>query len=153
MIHKGFLAAFQVSMLLMKFCIDGTRQGFWQPTVLLEMAICHVSARHRYAILSGEFTKGRQSVAAPLASDFCKSDDLQLFISHFRPFNVVKCCQRTAVTMALTLEKEHGISTNWPNIATKFAKRGTVRNLLPSNWSTWHPAASATQRTEFDGNH
>ena len=34
MTHKGFLAAFQVSMLFMKFCIDGngTPQGFWQPT-------------------------------------------------------------------------------------------------------------------------
>ena len=26
------LAAFQVSMLFMKFCIDGTPQGFSQPT-------------------------------------------------------------------------------------------------------------------------
>ena len=34
MTHKGFLAAFPVSMLFMKFCIDGngTPQGFWQPT-------------------------------------------------------------------------------------------------------------------------
>ena len=32
MTHKGFLAAFQVSMLLMKFCIDGTPQGVWQPS-------------------------------------------------------------------------------------------------------------------------
>ena len=32
MTHKGFLAAFQVSMSFMKFCIDGTLQGFWQPT-------------------------------------------------------------------------------------------------------------------------
>ena len=38
--------------------------------------------------------KGRQSVAAPLASDFCKSDHLQLSISHLWPFNVAKCCQR-----------------------------------------------------------
>ena len=38
--------------------------------------------------------KGRQSVAAPLASDFCKSDHLQLSISHVWPFNfVIKCCQ------------------------------------------------------------
>ena len=37
---------------------------------------------------------GGQSVAAPLASDFFKSDHLQLSISHFWPFNVVKCCQR-----------------------------------------------------------
>ena len=64
--------------------------------------------------------KGRQSVAAPLASDFCMSDPLPLSIFHL-----------------------------WPNIATKFAKRGTIRNLLLSNWSSWHPAASATRWTEF----
>ena len=40
--------------------------------------------------------KGRQSVAVPLASDFCKSDHLQLSISYFWPFNVVKCCQRNS---------------------------------------------------------
>ena len=49
--------------------------------------------------------KGRQSVAVSLASDFCKSDHLQLSISHFWPFNVAKCCQKTAVTMALTFEE------------------------------------------------
>ena len=34
MTHKGFLAAFQVFMLFMKFCKDGngTPKGFWQPT-------------------------------------------------------------------------------------------------------------------------
>ena len=37
--------------------------------------------------------KGRQSVAAPLASDFCKSDHFQLSISHFWPFNIAKRCQ------------------------------------------------------------
>ena len=40
--------------------------------------------------------EGRQSVAAPLASDSCKSDHLQLSISHFWPFNVAKCCQRNS---------------------------------------------------------
>ena len=43
--------------------------------------------------------KGWQSVAAPLASDFCKSDHLQLSISHFwlfNIFNVHKCCQRNS---------------------------------------------------------
>ena len=120
---------------------------------LLKMTICHVSGWHRYAILSGESIKGRQPVAAPLASGFFKSDHLKLSISHFWPFNVAKCCQRTAVTMDLNIrEKKHGVSTNWPNIATKFATRGTVRSLLLSNWSSWHPAASATQWTEFDRN-
>ena len=56
--------------------------------------------------------------------------------------------KETAVTMALTFEK----NTNWPNIATKFAKRGTLRSLLLSNWSSWHRAASATQVTEFESN-
>ena len=41
-------------------------------------------------------TKGRQFVAAPLATDFCKSDHLQLSISHFWPVNVAKCCQRNS---------------------------------------------------------
>ena len=59
--------------------------------------------------------------------------------------NVIK---ETAVTMALTFEKKTRRLTNWPNIATKFAKRGTLWSLLLSNSSSWYPAASATQRTE-----
>ena len=42
----------------------------------------------------GSLFKGRRSVAAPLASVFCKSDHLHLSISHFWPVNVVKCCHR-----------------------------------------------------------
>ena len=72
---------------------------------LLKMTISHVSGWHRYAILSGESIKGRQSVAAPLASGFFKSDHLKLSISLFLPFNVAKCCQRTAVTMASNIGK------------------------------------------------
>ena len=64
--------------------------------------------------------------------------------------NVVK---ETAVTIALNIrEKKHGVWTNWPNIATKFATRGTLRSLLLLNWSSWHRAASATQRAEFESN-
>ena len=63
--------------------------------------------------------------------------------------NVVK---ETAMTMALTFEKKKRVYPNWPNIATKFAKRGTIRNLLLSNWSSWHHPASATQWTEFESN-
>ena len=63
---------------------------------LLKMTICYVSGWHRYAILSGESIKGQQSVAAPLASDSCKSDDLQLSISYFLPFHVAKRCQRNS---------------------------------------------------------
>ena len=59
--------------------------------------------------------------------------------------NVVK---ETAVTMALIIPQKHRVSTNWPNIATKFAKRGTTQSLLLSNWSSWHRAASATQLME-----
>ena len=40
--------------------------------------------------------KGWQSVAAPLASHFWKSDHLQLSISHFWLFTVAKCCQRNS---------------------------------------------------------
>ena len=58
--------------------------------------------------------------------------------------------KETAVPMALTFEKKTRRLTNWPNIATKFARRGTDRSLLVSNWSSWHCAASATQWTEFE---
>ena len=74
----------------------------------------------------------------------CMSDYLQLSISHFWPFNVVKCCQ---------INSRHGVATNWPNIATKFARRGTMRNLLLSNLSSWHRGPSAMQWTEFESNH
>ena len=63
--------------------------------------------------------------------------------------NVVK---ETAVTKSSTFGKKTWRLTNWPNIATKFARRGTNRSLLLSNWSSWHRAASATQRTEFESN-
>ena len=94
--------------------------------------------------------QGRQSVAAPLASDFCKSICnclFHMFGLSMLP-NVIK---QTAVTMALTFEKTNKKKerlTNWPNIATKFAKQGTLRSLLLSNWSSWHRAASATQVME-----
>ena len=95
--------------------------------------------------------KGRQSVAVPLASDFCKSDHLQLSMSHFWPVNVAKnVVKETAVTMALNIrEKTTLCPTNCSNIAT-FARRGTNESLLLSNWSSWRRAASATQRMEFD---
>ena len=96
--------------------------------------------------------KGWQFVAAPLASDSCMSDPLQLSISHLWPFNVAKCCQRNSLDNCLNIQKKTLRLTNWPNIATKFAKRGTIRNLLLSNWSSWHHAASATQWTEFESN-
>ena len=83
------------------------------------LTICDVGGRRRYAILSGESIKAGQYVAAPLASDSFKSDHLQLSISHVWPFNVVKCCPRNS------RKTKHGVSTNWPNIATKLARRGT----------------------------
>ena len=99
--------------------------------------------------------KRRQSVAAPLASDFCKSDHLQLSISHFWPVNLMlpNVVKETAVTMAANIQKKKTRRlTNWPNIAAKFARRGTNRSLLLSNWSSWHRAAFATQWTEFESN-
>ena len=53
--------------------------------------------------------KGQQSVAAPLASDFCKSDHLQLSISHLWTFNVAKCCQRNSRDNGLNIRKKHGV--------------------------------------------
>ena len=101
--------------------------------------------------------KGPQSVAAPLASDFCESDHLQLSISQFWPsndFNVAKCRQRNSRPNGLNIRKiKTRLLTNWQKIATKFAKRGTLRRLLLYNCSSWHRAASATQRTEFESNH
>ena len=41
-------------------------------------------------------SKDSNLFAAPLASDFCKSDHLQLSISHLWTFNVAKCCQRNS---------------------------------------------------------
>ena len=63
--------------------------------------------------------------------------------------NVVK---KQACQWPLTFEKKHSVSTNWPNIAAKFAKRGALRSLLPLNWSSWRRATSATQLTEFESN-
>ena len=62
--------------------------------------------------------------------------------------------KETAVTIALSTEKNTASNglTNWPNIATKFAKRGTMRSLLLSNWSSGHRAVSAMHWTEFDSN-
>ena len=129
-------------MLLMKFCIVGTPADFGS---LLKMTICDVRERHRYAILS----EGVCKRTAICCRSPCK------WLLKVRPFglsmlsNVVK---ETAVTMALNIGEKHGVWTNWPNIATKFARRGTMRSLLLSNWSSWHPAASATQWTEFESN-
>ena len=54
----------------------------------------------------------------------------------------------------LTFEKKkRRVYPTWPNIATKFAKRGTQKSLLLLNWSSWRRAASATQWTEFESNH
>ena len=96
--------------------------------------------------------KGRQSVFR----SSCK------WLLHVRPFATVyftffvlsmlpNVDKETAVTIALTFEQKCTGLTNWPNIATKFARRGTIRNLLLSNWSSWHHAASAMW-TEFESN-
>ena len=120
----------------------------WQPTeddnrpCERKTQVCH---------LIGGVMKGRQSAAAPLANDLRKSDHLKLSISHFWPFQMLS--KKQPWQWPLTLEKKHGVSTNWPNIATKFARRGTMRSLLPSNWSSWHRAASAMQWTEFHSNY
>ena len=63
--------------------------------------------------------------------------------------NVVK---ETAVTMDLNIREKNRVYPNWPNIATKFARRGTQKSLLLLNWSSWRPAASATHWTEFECN-
>ena len=57
--------------------------------------------------------------------------------------------------LELSTKREPGKTrhlTNWPNFATKFARRGTIRSLLLANWSSWHRAASPTQWTKFYSN-
>ena len=54
--------------------------------------------------------------------------------------------KETALTIVRSKKTWH--LTNWPNIATKFARRGTVRSLLLSDCSNWRRAGSATQRAE-----
>ena len=150
MTHKGFLAAFQVSMLFMKFCIDGngTPQGFWQ---LAEDDNMRCSRTTQACHLSGGVYK-RMAIC-------CRSSCKWLL--QVRPlapvyftFVAFQCCQMLSKTQPwqwpLTLGKKHSNSTNWPNIASKFAWRGTLRSLLLSNWSSWRRAASATQWTEFE---
>ena len=79
------------------------------------------------------------------------------FATVYVTFLAFQCCQMLSKKQAwqwpLTLGRKTPPLTNWPNIATKFAKRGTHESLLLSNWSSWHRAASATQWTEFESNH
>ena len=60
--------------------------------------------------------------------------------------------KETAATMALNIREKKRVWTNWPNIATKFARRGTHQSVLLSNWSSWRRAASAMQWTKFESN-
>ena len=130
-------------MLFMKFCKDGngTPQGFSQPTEDDNMPcsrITQVCHKKRTAIC----------FRSSLQVTFASPDYLQLTISDFWPFNVVKCCQRNSRDNGPEHSRtKHGVSTNRPNIATTFARRGTYESLLLLNWSSWHPAASATQMT------
>ena len=96
---------------------------------------------------------GDQRMAICCLSSCKWLDHLQLSISHFWPFNVAKCCQWNSRDNGLNIRKTTRRLTNWPNIATKFARRGTQRRLLLSNWSSWHRAASATLWMEFESNH
>ena len=78
------------------------------------------------------------------------------FATVYFTFLACQCCQmlpkKQPWQWPLTFEKKKRVYPNWPNIATKFAKRGTNQSLLLSNWSSWRRAASATQWTEFDSN-
>ena len=150
MTHKGFLPAFQVSMLLMNLCIDGTPGGFSQPTEDDNMRCQRVT---QVCHLAGGVYK-RRAIC-------CRSSCKWLF--QVRPFATVyftflafQCCQMLSKKQLwqwpLTFEKKKRVYPNWPNIATKFARRGTMRSLLLSNWSSWRRAASAMQWTKFDRN-
>ena len=73
-------------------------------------------------------------------------------ISGFRGIGLPPFYRGNFLRGCLSIRKKTRPLTNWPNIATKFARRGTQRSLLLSNWSSWHRAASATQWTEFESN-
>ena len=70
----------------------------------------------------------------------------------FLAFQCCQGCQSNSRDIGLNIRKKTRRLTNWPNIATKFARRGTVRSLLLSNWSSSHHAASATQWTKLYSN-
>ena len=78
------------------------------------------------------------------------------FATVYFTFLAFQCCQMLSkkhpwerpLIINQDSKTKHGVSTNWPNIANKFAKRGTNQSLLLSNWSSWHRAASATQLME-----
>ena len=95
MIHKGFLGSFSsvyvVDEILHRWHTSGVLAAYWRWQYAM---VANDTGMASYRGRSGESIEGRQSVAAPLASDFCKSDHLQLSISHVWPFNlVIKCCQ------------------------------------------------------------
>ena len=116
MTHKGFLAAFQVSMLFMKFCIDGTPQGFWQPTEDENMP----SYR-------GSLSKDCNLLPLLLQMTFESPTNCNCLFHIFGLSMMPNVVKETAVRMALNIrEKKHSVYPNWPNIATKFAKRGTL---------------------------
>ena len=85
--------------------------------------------------MTGQSIKGRQSVAAPLASDFCKSDHLQLSpISHFWPFNVVKCCQRNSRDKGPehSRKKTRPGQTSQPNLQNEALKKVCFSQIGPA---------------------
>ena len=75
--------------------------------------------------------KGRQSVAAPLASDFCKSDHLRLSISHFWPFNVANCCERHSRPDGLNIRKKTRLAKHRNQVCkTRHAKKFASLKLV-----------------------
>ena len=118
--------------------------GFWQPTEDDNMPCSWTQVSH----------KKRTAICCRSS---CK------WLAQVRPFATVyftflafHCCQMLSKKQPwqgpLTLDKKTRRLMNWPNIATKFARQGTNQSLLPSNWSSWRRAASATQWTEFESN-
>ena len=81
------------------------------------------------------------------------------FATVYFTFLAFQCCQMLSKKQPRewpwTPRKKNASNslTNWPNIATKFARQGTNQSLLLLNWSSWRRAVSATQRREFDSNH
>ena len=131
MTHKGFLAAFQMSMLFVNFCIDGTPQGFRS---LLKMTICHVSGWHRYAILSGESPKKKGNLLPLLLQ-------VRPLATVYFTFLAFHCCQMLSKKQLwqwpLTFQKKNTASqrsgqTSQPNLQNEALGEVCFSQIAPA---------------------
>ena len=104
MTRTGFLAAFQASMLLMKFCIDGTPVGFGS---LMKMTICHVRGWHKYAI-----KKDGNLLPLLFQVTFASPTICTCLFDIFGLSMLPNVVNKTALTRALNIGKKQGEPEN-----------------------------------------